>query len=1808
MTRMKSEIQSDWVQHCPTHMELLRARALRHPERRAYTFLADKELEETHLTFAMLDEKARAIAALLQDYRASGLPVLLLYPAGLEYLTAFFGCLYAGAIAVPAYPPRLNHNLERLEAIVADAQPALILSSQSLLTAALRERFMTLPQLGKLPIENTDSLAKGLADQWREPTVSGETLAFLQYTSGSTGKPKGVMVSHQNLLYNHRQLQAALQHPEEAPFVSWLPLFHDMGLIGKALQSVYCGAPCIFMSPFAFIQKPFRWLQTISSYKAYSSYAPNFAYDLCVQKITPEQRTTLDLSHWHNALNAAEPIRAETLERFTKTFADCGFRREAFRTAYGLAEATLAVSVSSPGQAAIVRKVRRDALEQNRVIPALNAEEQSVCFVSSGHAWLEQKIRIVDPQTHLERSPGQIGEIWLASRSNAQGYWQRPEASRETFQARLADTGEGPFMRTGDLGFLEDDELFVTGRLKDLIIVHGQNYYPQDIELVAEKSHPALRQNCNAAFSLDSTGEEQVFLVQEIERQHRHQDPKEVFAAIRQAVAEECGLHLQGIVLIKPGSIPKTSSGKIQRRACREALLANTLSVVFEDIPKPVADLPEQSTAKRAEVPVEQLVQTFRMQPHNKRQALLEDYLWRQISQVLQQDVEDLRDTTEIRGLGLDSLKAMSILNCCQQDLQVELPLSSFFESPTISALAEQLTQLLDQAVFKHPVPLVPVSRDQPLPLSFVQQRLWFFDQLMPNSHIYNITRFLRLQGEIVVPALKYSVEEIVRRHEALRTTFPSVNGQPVQAISPFPNLLWSEVDFQDYANEIREEQALAFVREEARRPMDLARGPLMRVFLLKLNHEDHMLVMTFHHIIFDAWSGGLFVSELMALYRAFSSGQPSPLPELPLQCADFAVWQRQWQHGEARENQLAYWRQQLYGPLPILNLPTDYPRPAIQTYRGARAHFRLSACLTENLKALSRQEDATLFMLLLGAFQILCARHSGQEDLLIGVPVANRGRVEVERLIGCFVNPLAIRADLSQNPPFREFLRQVRETMFAAYTHQDLPFEQIVEAFQSERDLSRHPIFQVMFVSQDVPLSTTEIANLRLSALDIDNGVAECDMTFIILEAQEHITGLVEYNVDLFTENTIQRFLQQYQTLLEGIVHTPDARLSALPLLDKPARYDLVVRRNQTQQDFPLPSHYIQFLAEQVARTPERIAVSDAESLLTYAELWRRVQRLAGVLQQQGVGTETLVGLYMERSISLLVSVLATWCCAAAYVPLDPTYPAERLRLIVERTRLPLLLTTTALRESLSTSQARVLCLDQLEAEQQGDEMLPKRIPLLPEYLAYVIFTSGSTGIPKGVMVNHAGMLNHLWAKVTAVELTENDVVAQTASHCSVNSVWQLLVALLKGGHVQILPDDISHDPALLAQVIQQGAISVLQIVPSLLAILLDEPDFAPGKPVGLRWLSVTGEAMPKELCRRWWREHAGIGLLNAYGSTECSDDVSHAVLTEAAEQQQWRVPIGNVLANTQIYVLDKYLEPVPQGVVGDIYIGGKGVGRGYLEDPGRTAEVFVPDPFGKQAGSRLYRMGDRGRYRIDGQLEFIERRDGQVKSRGHRIELGEIEAVLDAHEQVKQSMVVMQETGQMKRLVAFVVGESGKSSTEGDVAELRSYLKGRLPDYMMPAHFVLLEAFPLTPMGKVDRKALSTYKVEQLENAGAAFVAARTPLEEQLSLIWRETLHIERIGIYDNFFDLGGHSLLATRVSAQVREMFQIELPLRTFFELPTIADLAPVIVQRQIEQVDNKELALAMAELELFSEQEVQMILAGKPQDTRKEDSHG
>ncbi len=1116
--------------------------------------------------------------------------------------------------------------------------------------------------------------------------------------------------------------------------------------------------------------------------------------------------------------------------------------------------------------------------------------------------------------------------------------------------------------------------------------------------------------------------------------------------------------------------------------------------------------------------------------------------------------------------LGGHSLLATQLVSRLRATLHVEIPLRAVLEVMTVAELAERVETLPTSQHPHQELAIISASRPDPLPLSSAQQRLWLLCQLEQNNAFYNVPIVLSFRGPLDREILRRSLQVTINRHEVLHTIFREVDGQPVQIITPGFTMELPLVDLQALLTQVQEQEWLRLATEEAQRLFSLSDGPLIRAVLLRLHERDHILLATMHHIISDGWSMGVFGREMATIYVSLAKGELPQLRDLPIQYADYAAWQQRSLQEEFLSHQLAYWQEQLGGELPVLELPYDYPRPPVQTYHGAHQHFLVSQELTEQLRAMCQQEDVTLFILLFAAFQILLFRYSAQEDISVGIPIANRNRAETEELIGLFVNTLVLRCSLSGNPDFHTFLQQVRKICLDAYAHQDVPFEKLVEVCQPERDLSHSPLFQVMFALHNVPQPPMHFLDLSLSRLEGESGIALFDLSLELIEAENTLSGTVEYNTDLFEQATISRLIEHFQTLLESIIHTPQEHIAALFLLKNTERQHLLSDWNQTQHESEPPLHFSMLFAQQVTRFPERIAVCDMEEQLTYLELWRRVQHLSSLLHEMGVGPETLVGIYLERSAAFLVSVLAIWECAGAYVPLDPAYPQQRLQFILDHAQIPLLITTTSLKESLHDSRATSLCLESLAEWKPRILEQGPCCPLLPQHLAYVIYTSGSTGVPKGVMVNHDGMLNHLQAKVADLALTETDVVAQTASQCFDISVWQFLAGLLQAGQVHILPDAISHDPSALVQAVQQRGISILEVVPSLVGALLDVPDASDLQEAGLRWLLVTGEAMPKDLCRRWWHEQPAIGLLNAYGPTECSDDVTHAILTEATEGSQWRVPIGYPILNTQLYVLDEYMEPVPRGVIGEIYIGGHGVGRGYLGAPARTAAVFVPDPYGMAEGKRLYRTGDRGRYRADGQVEFIERQDGQVKLRGYRIELGEIEVGLAGHPQVKQSVVVLQKgAGQEMQLVGYVVPLDGPSTHELSSSALRSYLKGKLPDYMIPAYVMLIDAIPLTPNGKIDRRALPIPNWQEEQRAGGDRRLSG-PLEELVAQVWQKILQRDQIGSQENFFEIGGHSLLATQVIARLRDMLGIEIPLRTLFEAPTLSALAKHLHQLQ------------------------------------------
>ncbi|HEX3252554.1 MAG TPA: amino acid adenylation domain-containing protein [Pyrinomonadaceae bacterium] len=1044
-------------------------------------------------------------------------------------------------------------------------------------------------------------------------------------------------------------------------------------------------------------------------------------------------------------------------------------------------------------------------------------------------------------------------------------------------------------------------------------------------------------------------------------------------------------------------------------------------------------------------------------------------------------------------------------------------------------------------------------------PLSFAQQRLWFIDQMEPGNPFYNIVAAMRIKGLLNYAALDKSVTEIVRRHEILRTTFSSVAGQPMQVTHP--PFAWSVpiIDLTDVDKDQREAQAQQLAQSEAQQTFDLSRGPLFSMKLLRLDEDDHTLLVTMHHIISDGWSIGVLNREVVTLYQSFAKGVESPLPELEIQYADYAAWQREWFTGDVLDEQLSYWREQLAGAPPVLELPTDHARPAVQTFHGATCDFTLDPSLAKALKALSRQHGATLFMTLLAAFKVLLWRYSGQTSVVVGTPIAGRTQVETEGLIGFFVNTLVLRTEVEAELSFVELLDHVKEVSLGAYAHQEVPFEKLVEELRPERSLSHTPLFQVMFILQNAPNDVLKLAGLEIEPLRVETKTTHFDLLLSMDDRDGQLSGTLEYNTDLFEESSIKRILRHYERLLEAVVANTDRPVSQLPLLSAEEQTQIVYEWNETYREF-IPEIAVQELFErQAAERPDQLALVCGTKQLTYGELNARANQLGNYLRELGVGPDVGIGILMERSLEMIISVLGVLKAGGACVPLDIAAPPERLAYMIDDARAPIVLTKQPFLQRLSLNDARCVCLDNdwETIASRSDQNF--KVELTNDNLVYVLYTSGTTGKPKGVALPHRALSNLINWQSQIPELARPAKTLQFAFLGFDVAFQEIFSTLRNGGTLFLIDEDTRRDAGKLLRHIQDEAIERIFVPFVVLHHLAEAAELEGIIPDSLTEIVTAGEQLritPPII--ELFRKLNNAVLHNHYGPTE-----THVmcILALSGEPENWPalVPIGRPISNAQIYVLDNNLQPVPPGVIGEIWIAGESLARGYWFRPQLTAERFVPHPFGTAPGERLYRTGDIGRLHEDGKVQYLGRGDQQVKVRGHRVELEEIETVLGQHEGVEQAVVVLSEVDRAgKRLVAYVVPDK---DLELQVGDLRRHLREQLPEYMVPSAFVLLDRLPLTKNGKVDRRMLPAPEPLR-SDLEATYVAPRTAVEELLVEIWESVLGVERVGAHDNFFDLGGHSLLATRVISRVRQAFAIDLPLRKLFEEPTVAGLATIV----------------------------------------------
>ncbi|WP_197267922.1 non-ribosomal peptide synthetase, partial [Paenibacillus alvei] len=1304
------------------------------------------------------------------------------------------------------------------------------------------------------------------------------------------------------------------------------------------------------------------------------------------------------------------------------------------------------------------------------------------------------KLYVLD--SHQQPVPiGVVGELYIGGVGVTRGYLNRPELTEERFLPDPFSGESGARMyRTGDaVKYMPDGNLIYVSRIDDQVKIRGFRIELGEIETVLSQL-PAIKQAV-VIVREHRPGEKQLaaYLVGEGSAQEW-----------RTYLSERLPSYMVPTYFVQLDSLPLTPNGKIDTRA----------------LPIPTVSSWSQEGYAAPQTPAEELVSA----------------VWSHLLGVERIGIYD-----SFFDVGGHSLLATQAVSRLREVFGVEVAVRDLFQYPTIESLSRRLTLLAQGGEGEKRPPIQAVERGAHMPTSYAQQRLWFLDQLEPNSPLYNIPCAWRLQGAWKLDALEQAYDALIQRHEALRTIIGEANGEPVQIIREHQPERLPVTDLRHLASEDREREMKSLMQAEADKPFQLAEGPLIRAQAIAMGENDWVLLCTLHHIIFDGWSLDIFVREWLALYEAFAGGQPAALAPLSLQYADYAHWQRNWMSEDVMNRQLAYWEEELGGELPVLQLPSDRPRPAQQSYRGERYEVDLPAALLVKLKALSRQEGATLFMTLLAAYQGFLSRYTGQTDIAVGSPIANRHYEETEGMIGFFVNTLVYRADVSANPSFRELVSQVRGKAWKAQEHQDIPFEKIVAALQPERSASYAPLFQTMFTLQSRPSELPMDSERRMDTISSFMSVAKFDLTVGVQEAEEGMRVSFEYSTDLFDAPTIERMAAHFERWLHEVAEHPERSISQMPLISEAETKQQLEIWNRTETAYPRDLVIQELFEEQTAARPEAVAVVDGDRQLTYGELNARANQLAHCLRKKGVKPETLVGICMDRSADLIVGIMGILKAGGAYVPMDPTYPQQRLTYMIHDAGIELLVTQSEASGWVPEFVTRI-CLDSAADQEmlsQESERNPS-IATTPHNMAYLIYTSGTTGNPKGVMVEHHTLINMVFWHQQFFQVTEQDRASQIASIAFDAAVSEIWPYLSKGASLHVCKESVRTDPAALQDWIVDQQITI-GFMPTPMAEIMIHLHWPPH--TSLRCLLTGGE-----LLRQSPPATLPFALINNYGPTECT---VVATAAEVSPLQEGIPPIGGPIANTKLYVLDRHQQPVPIGVAGELYIGGAGVARGYLNRPELTEERFLPDPFSGESGARMYRTGDAVKYVPDGNLIYVSRIDDQVKIRGFRIELGEIEAMLSQHPTLRQASVVVREDrpGE-KQLAAYLVGE-------GSPQEWRTYLSERLPSYMVPTHFVQLDSLPLTPNGKIDTRALPIPTVASWSQE--SYAAPQTPAEELVAAVWSQLLGVERIGIYDSFFDLGGHSLLATQAVSRLREVFGVEVAVRDLFQYPTIESLS-------------------------------------------------
>ncbi|HEY0512064.1 MAG TPA: amino acid adenylation domain-containing protein [Thermoanaerobaculia bacterium] len=1657
------------------------------------------------LTYGQLAGRAAALARHLRRLGVGPESIVgLCVERSPEMVAGMLGILEAGAAYLPLDP---KYPRERLSLMLADSGARVLLTQEH-----LADR---LPETAaRIVLLDADwpGIEAGTGGPAAVPSPP-QTPAYVIYTSGSTGRPKGVLVPHSALAGYVRS--AAAEHgigPSDR-VLQFASISFD-----TSAEEIY---PCL-ISGGTLVLRDDAMIGSLDGF---------------LRELERLRITALDLptAYWHEL---AVEIDAQGLD------VPAGLRLVIIGGEEALAERLAAwrrrvgeqvrlVNTYGPTEATIVTTQLDLTAARGSVPPSR---------IAIGRAVSNARTFVLGRRMELLPA-GVDGELYLGGSGLARGYLGRPDLTAERFVPDPFAPEDGAaagerLYSTGDLvRLLPDGALEFRGRADNQVKVRGFRIELGEIEAALRRASGVR----DAVVALHGESTEKRLVAWVVPAEAGALQTGELRASLKEALPD----YMIPAAFVVLESLPLTPSGKVDRRA----------------LPAPDQSRPDVDAGYAA--------------PRNPVQEVLAE-LWSELLGVERVGIDD-----DFFQLGGHSLLVAKLAARIRQVFGVELSLVAVFKKPTVAELADAVERAERGSAGSELPDLPPIERaprDRPIPLSFPQERVWFLDQLSAGGNIaYNFQVTIWLKGALDVAALHRTLTEIVRRHEVLRTSFPAVDGQPVQVIHPAGPVDLPVLDLRPVPEVERADLAERIFAETAQVPFDISRAPLIRWRLLRLEDELWELIQVEHHFVHDGWSFAVMLQEIKAIYPAFLRGEPSPLPELSVQYADFAAWQRQWMAGSVMDRLLGFWKGKLAGAPHGLEIATDRPRPARASFAGDVELLRVPPELYDGLRKFSRREGFTLYMTMLAGFFTLLERYTGELDMVIGTSNANRRSREIEGMIGMVVNSLLLRGDLSGNPRFRELLGRVRELTLEVYAHQDMPFERLVQELRPERQLGRNPLFQIMYNFHDAGVPDLEFGGLEAQFLVRGNRSAKMDMNVIVIPRAEQRVGLAdrgeadlrailhwEYNTDLFDRSTILRMVEHYLTLLAGVVENAGRPLSELPLLTAAERQELLADW-KVAGIYPQDEALHRRFEAQAARTPEAMAVTMGEQRLTYGELNRRANRLAHRLRSLGVGPETPVPLCVERTPDIVVGILGILKAGGGYVPIDPSYPAERIDWILEDSQAgvasPVLVTQTGLAASLPASRAHVLCLDAPGLETESDADPQGRAGA--DHLAYIIYTSGSTGLPKGVPIRHGNVARLFSATDAWFGFGPQDVWTLFHSFAFDFSVWELWGALLHGGRLVVVPYLVSRSPEAFYLELVRERVTVLNQTPSAFRQLVEAEEVVRRRGemtegLALRFVVFGGEALELGGLRPWFERHGDerTRLINMYGITETTVHVTYRPVTrEDAEAEGLGSRIGRPIPDLSVHLLDPDLNLVPEGVPGEIHVGGAGLSRGYLNRPELTAERFIPDPFADRPGARLYRSGDLARVRPGGDLEYLGRRDHQVKVRGFRIELGEIEAALARHPAVRDAVVLASGHVGETRLAAYVVAPPEGAPAAHD---LRAFLKVSLPEYMIPSAFVVLDALPLTAHGKVDRKALPQPEAVRSEPE-QTFVAPRSEVETAVAAIWREVLGVERVGVQDDFFLLGGHSLSAARILSRVRDALGVDLSLAVIFETPTVEGLA-------------------------------------------------